>query len=76
MSIIYKLTSKGDERVKSFYLVLDGRQTLEFFTQGYGGLIRISSEALDKGIRVKRNGVYTVSCEKLNRENRRNAPKD
>lgn len=68
MNIIYKLTSKGGGRIKSFYLVLDRRQTLEFFETNGVGLMRISDEALEEGIRVSEDGEYTVSFERLDKE--------
>lgn len=67
MSLIYKLILGGGV-TKSFYTVLDGIQSPEFF-ETYGiRLRRISGEALERETRVAGNGEYTVSCEKLNRE--------
>ena len=68
MSIVYKLTLKEGGRIKSFYLVPGGRQVSEFFETNGVGLMRISDEALEEGIRVSGNGEYTVSCERLNEE--------
>ena len=68
MSIIYKLILWGEGINRSFYTVLDGIQSPEFFETCGVRLRRISGEVLERETRVAGNGEYTVSYEKLNRE--------